>query len=134
QHFEAPMNPERSRAHIRVLAHLLPDLRDPDTGVGPAVFSGLVTTAALDADETAVLEQRAEQTYHSLRVEGQQCIESPLRQLQKLQPAILRRVVALAVQHIGATTPSAERLDTVKALVGPPIGKASSVGPRQIEG
>lgn len=134
QYFEDPMNQEHSIARIRVRQHLLPALLDPDTGLGPGVFSGLVTTAALAADDTAVLEQLAEQTYHSLGVEGQQCIEFPLRQLQKLQPAILRRVVALAVQHFGAPTPSAERLAAVQTLVWPPVGKASSAGPIQLEG
>src|SRR5699024_12418033 len=89
---------------------------------------------ALAADDTAVLEQLAEQTYHSLGVEGQQCIEFPLRQLQKSPPAILRRVVALAVQHFGAPPPSAERLAAVQTLVWPPVSKASPARPIQCRG
>src|SRR5699024_512177 len=134
QYFEDPMNQEQSIARIRVRQNLLPALMDSDTGLGPGVFSGLVTTAALAADDTAALEQQAEQIYQGLGIEGKQRIELPLGQLQKLQPAILRRVVALAVQHLGAPAPSAERLAAIQTLVWPPVGKASSAGPIQLEG
>ncbi|MDN6148080.1 MAG: tRNA lysidine(34) synthetase TilS [Yaniella sp.] len=134
QYFQDPMNDDPSISRIRVRQHLLPVLTDPRTGLGPGVFSGLVTTAALAADDMDVLEEFAAETYCALAVEETTQIHFPLRELQVLKPAILRRVVALAVQHFDAPQPSAERLAAIQNLVFPPIGRASSAGPVQIEG
>lgn len=134
QYFQDPMNDDPSVSRIRVRQHLLPVLTDPETGLGPGVFSGLVTTAALAADDTDVLEELAAETYNALAVEEPTQIHFPLFQVQALKPAILRRVVALAVQHFDAPQPSAERLAAIQDLVFPPIGRASSAGPVQLEG
>lgn len=134
QYFQDPMNDDPSISRIRVRQHLLPVLTDSRTGLGPGVFSGLVTTAALAADDMDVLEEFAAETYRALAVEETTQIHFPLREVQVLKPAILRRVVALAVQHFDAPQPSAERLAAIQNLVFPPIGRASSAGPVQLEG
>ncbi|HEY4535594.1 MAG TPA: tRNA lysidine(34) synthetase TilS [Enteractinococcus sp.] len=134
QPFEDPMNSDQSIARIRVRKHLLPALLDPSTGLGSGVFSGLVTTARLAAEDATVLEEIARSTYHDLAEVGQEQISFPLKALQQLPPAILRRVVALAVQHFGAPQPSFERLAAIQDLVLPPVGRASSAGPIQLEG
>lgn len=134
QYFQDPMNDDLSLARIRVRQQLLPALTDPTTGLGHGVFAGLVTTAALAADDLDVLEDLAAEAYGALAVAETTRIHFPLAQMQGLKPAILRRVVALAVQHFGAPQPSAERLAAVQSLVFPPIGRASSPGPVQLEG
>lgn len=134
RYFEDPMNLDESIARIRVRNHLLPTLMDATTGLGPGVFSGLVTTATLAADDADVLEDIAQNTYRELVVEEPQQLSFPLKALQRLQPAILRRVVAIAVQHFGAPQPSFERLAAIEELISPPVGRASSAGPIQLEG
>ncbi len=134
QYFDDPMNFDDSIARIRVRQHLLPALMDPKTGLGHGVFSGLVTTAHLAADDANVLEQIAHDTYRQLSVEEPDQVSFPLKVLQQLQPAILRRVIAIAVQHFGAPQPSFERLVAIQELVFPPVGRASSPGPIQLEG
>lgn len=134
QYFQDPMNDDPSVARIRVRHQLLPALTDPKSGLGPGVFSGLVTTAALAADDADVLEELAAQTYGALAVEAPTQVHFPLAQLQALKPAILRRVLVLAVQHFDVPQPSAERLVAIQNLVFPPIGRASSAGPVQLEG
>ena len=134
QYFQDPMNDDLSLLRIRARQHLLPALTDPATGLGPGVFGGLVTTAALAADDLDVLEELAAQTYAKLAVTTATTIHFPLRQMQDLKPAILRRVVAHAVQQFHAPQPSAERLSAVQNLVFPPMGRASSAGPVQLEG
>lgn len=134
QYFQDPMNDDQSVSRIRVRQHLLPALTDPQTGLGPGVFSGLVTTAVLAADDTDVLEELAAETYDALAVEEPAQIYFPLLQIQALKPAILRRVLAIAVQYFEAPQPSAERLAAIQDLVCPPVGRASSAGPVQLEG
>lgn len=134
QYFEDPMNDDHSVTRIRIRKHLLPALADPKSGLGPGIFAGLVTTAALAADDADVLEELAADTYHALAVENTTHVEFRLGQMQALKPAILRRVVASAVQHFDAPQPSAERLAAVQDLVFPPVGRASSAGPVQLEG
>lgn len=134
QYFQDPMNQDQSVARVRVRQNLLPALTDSTTGLGTGVFSGLVTTAALAADDTDVLEELAEDTYGRLAVAEKDHVYFPLAQLQVLKPAILRRVLAIAVQYLGAPQPSAERLWAIQALVSPPLGRASSPGPIQVEG
>ena len=134
QYFEDPMNADDAIARIRVRNHLLPTLMDSNTGLGPGVFSGLVTTASLAADDAEVLEDLADQTYRDLVTEEPYQLSFPLKALQQLQPAILRRVLAIAVQHFGAPQPSFERLAAIQQLVFPPVGRASSPGPIQLEG
>lgn len=134
EYFQDPMNDDDTIARIRVRHHLLPALADPATGLGPGVFSGLVTTAALAADDADLLEQQAKETFRSLAMLAQDHVSFELRSLQATHPAILRRVLALAVQHCGAPQPSFERLQALQELVFPPVGKASSAGPIQLEG
>lgn len=134
QYFEDPMNDDETIARIRVRKHLLPALADSETGLGPGVFSGLVTTAALAADDADVLEELATETFLNLAVIEPEQISFPLTALQQLKPAILRRVLALAVQHFQAPQPSFERLAAIEELVFPPVGRASSAGPIQLEG
>ena len=134
QFFKDPMNDDDSIARIRVRKHLLPVLADPKTGLGSGVFSGLVTTAALAADDADVLEELAAETFHALAVIDKDHLSFSLVALQQTKPAILRRVLALAVQHFGAPQPSFERLGAIQELIFPPVGKASSAGPIQVEG
>lgn len=134
RYFEDPMNSDESIARIRVRKHLLPALMDSTTGLGQGVFSGLVTTATLAADDAVVLEDIARDAYRDLVVEEPQQLSFPLKSLQRLKPAILRRVVAIAVQHFGAPQPSFERLAAIEELIFPPVGRASSAGPIQLEG
>lgn len=134
RYFEDPMNFDHSVARIRVRENLLPALADPQTGLGPGVFTGLVRTAALAADDAEVLDDLAADTYRELVIEEHDQTSFLLAQLQALKPAILRRVVAIAVQRFGAPQPSAERLWAIEKLVFPPVGRASSAGPIQLEG
>src|SRR5699024_12592945 len=103
------MNGDESVARIRVRKNLLPALTDPVTGLGSGVFSGLVNTAALASDDAAVLDDLAAETFRALAVETPDQLSFPLADLQQLQPAILRRVLARAVQYIGAHEPTSER-------------------------
>lgn len=134
QFFQDPMNDDHSVARIRVRQNLLPVLTDPNTGLGQGVFSGLVTTAALAADDADVLDELADETYRELAIQQDDQTYFQLGHLQALRPAILRRVVAIAVRHFGAPQPSAERLWAIQELVLPPVGRASSAGPIQLEG
>ena len=134
RYFEDPMNRDDAIVRIRVRRHLLPALVNPSTGLGPGVFSGLVTTASLAADDAAVLEDIADATYRELVTEEPHQLSFPLKALQRLPPAILRRVIAIAVQHFGAPQPSFERLAAIQELVFPPLGRSSSSGPIQLEG
>lgn len=133
-YFDDPMNLDQSVARIRVRENLLPAFVDAQTGLGTGVFAGLVRSAALAADDAEVLESLAEDTYQELADEQDDRTYFPLPQLQGLKPAILRRVMAMAVQRFGAPQPSAERLWAIQQLVLPPIGRASSAGPIQLEG
>lgn len=134
QYFQDPMNDDDSIARIRVRQHLLPALADPVTGLGPGVFSGLVATAALAADDADLLDEQTADTFHKLAQVKEHQISFQLRALQGTHPALLRRVLAMAVQHLGAPQPSFERLRALQELVFPPIGRASSAGPIQLEG
>lgn len=132
--FEDPMNDDDSIARIRVRKHLLPALADPQTGLGPGVFSGLVTTAALAADDAAYLDAQAQQTFEQLASHTTGQLSFRLSDLQVLSPAILRRVIALAAQYFGAPQPTFERLRLAQELIFPPVGRSSSAGPIQFEG
>ena len=134
QFFEDPMNDDETIARIRVRKHLLPALTDPTTGLGPGVFSGLVTTAALAADDANLLDELAAERFQQLAAVKPQQISFRLPALQETHPAILRRVLALGVQQLGGPQPSFERLEAVQELIFPPVGKASSAGPIQLEG
>lgn len=134
EYFDDPMNDDESVARIRVRKNLLPALTDPVTGLGSGVFSGLVNTAALASDDAAVLDDLAAETFRALAVETPDQLSFPLADLQQLQPAILRRVLALAVQYFGAPQPTFERLRAIQELIFPPVGRASSAGPIQLEG
>src|SRR5699024_11511881 len=81
-----------------------------------------------------LLEDLADQSYSKLSATTATTIPFPLRQMQDLKPSILRRVVTHAVQQFHAPQPSAERLSAVQNLVFPPMGRASSAGPVQLEG
>ncbi|GAA4478892.1 hypothetical protein GCM10023190_21050 [Enteractinococcus fodinae] len=134
EYFEDPMNEDATIARIRVRKHLLPALADPATGLGPGVFSGLVTTATLAADDADLLDAQAAEAFEAMaHIEGDR-ISFQLETLQTSHPAILRRVLALAVQHFGAPQPSFERLRSLQELIFPPVGRASSAGPIQLEG
>ena len=133
-YFNDPMNDDESIARIRVRKRLLPALTDPKQGLGAGVFTGLVRTAALAADDADLLEQQAQETFCALAVVAADQVRFDLSSLQKTHPAILRRVLALAVQHCGGSQPSYERLQALQELVFPPVGKASSAGPIQLEG
>src|SRR5699024_10306915 len=91
-------------------------------------------TAALAADDAEVLDDLAADTYRELVIEEHDQTSFLLAQLQALKPAILRRVVAIEVQRFGAPQPSAERLWAIEKLVFPPVGRASSAGPIQLDG
>lgn len=134
QYFEDPMNHDDGLARIRVRKHLLPTLADPQTGLGPGVFSGLVATAALAADDADLLDDLAAETYHELAKVGSGHISFELPALQETHRAILRRILAMAVQRLGAPQPAYERLAALQELVFPPVGKSSSAGPIQLEG
>lgn len=134
QYFADPMNDDPSVARIRVRQNLLPAIADPETGLGTGIISGLVTTATLAAEDADVLDELAEETYQRIVVEEAAQTSFPLAELQALKPAILRRVVAIAVQRLGAPQPSAERLYAIQELVLPPVGRASSAGPIQLAG
>src|SRR5699024_1576041 len=58
--WEDPMNDDETIMRIRVRKHLLPALMSETTGLGAGVFSGLVTTAALAADDADTLESIAQ--------------------------------------------------------------------------
>lgn len=133
-YFQDPMNLDDDVARIRVRKHLLPALTDPDSGLGPGVFSGLTTTAALAAEDADVLDELAVESFRALADEEAAQISFPLNRLRRLKPAILRRVVARAVRQFGAPQPSSERLYAIQELIFPPVGVASSAGPIQLEG
>lgn len=132
--FHDPMNDDETIARIRVRKRLLPALADPETGLGAGVFSGLVTTAALAADDADFLEEHAATAFRDLADLEATRVTFDLKALQTTHPAILRRVLALAVQHLGGPQPSYERLQALQDLVFPPVGRASSAGPIQLEG
>lgn len=132
--FEDPMNDDHSLARIRVRKHLLPALSDPMTGLGKGVFTGLVTTAALAADDAAFLDAHAQTAFEKLATDEDGRLSFRLSTLQELSPAILRRVLALAAQYFGAPQPSFERLRMAQELIFPPVGRSSSAGPIQFEG
>ncbi|NWN87442.1 MAG: tRNA lysidine(34) synthetase TilS [Micrococcaceae bacterium] len=134
RYFQDPMNFDDDVARIRVRNHLLPTLTDPSSGLGPGVFSGLTTTAALAAEDADLLDELAEESYRALADEETHQISFSLAQLRALKPAILRRVVARAVRQFDAPQPTSERLRAVQELIFPPVGVASSAGPIQLEG
>lgn len=134
EYFEDPMNQDSTIARIRVRKHLLPALKDPATGLGPGVFSGLVTTATLAADDADLLDAQAAEAFHTMAAIQNDQISFQLAALQTSHPAILRRVLGLAVQHFGAPQPTFERLRALQDLIFPPVGRASSAGPIQLEG
>lgn len=134
QYFQDPMNFDESIARIRVRQHLLPALADPATGLGAGIFSGLVTSATLAADDADALDELAEQAFEQLAQTHSTQIDFPLAALREQPPAIMRRVLAIAAQHFGAPQPSFERLKAVEELIFPPFGRASSAGPIQLEG
>lgn len=134
EYFEDPMNEDSTIARIRVRKHLLPALMDAATGLGPGVFSGLVTTATLAADDADLLDAQAGEAFHTMAHIEADRISFQLEALQTSHPAILRRILALAVQHFGAPQPSFERLRALQELIFPPVGRASSAGPIQLDG
>lgn len=134
--WDDPMNQESSIARIRVRNHLLPALADPVSGLGPGIRTGLVTTAAIAAEDAHALDLWADEifaTEATFTDDEAPTIHLPAAKLLELPAAIRHRVISRAITRLDAPTPSRERVLAVAELITGNLS-GTSAGPIELEG